>query len=67
MYRAIEDQLQEQDCPLTVAALRSQAADYMQSHVEDFLPFLTNPNTGEPYTPGNLFVFTTSCCCGCYC
>ncbi|KAM9626282.1 deubiquitinase OTUD6B isoform 2-T2 [Trichechus inunguis] len=50
MYRAIEDQLKEQDCPLTVAALRSQTAEYMQSHVEDFLPFLTNPNTGDIYT-----------------
>ncbi|XP_037360175.1 deubiquitinase OTUD6B [Talpa occidentalis] len=51
MYRAIEDQLQGQESPLTVAALRSQAAEYMQSHVEDFLPFLTNPNTGDMYTP----------------
>ncbi|KAF5915140.1 deubiquitinase OTUD6B [Diceros bicornis minor] len=51
MYRAIEDQLKEQECPLTVAALRSQTAEYMQSHVEDFLPFLTNPNTGDMYTP----------------
>uniref|UniRef100_A0A8C3WA54 ubiquitinyl hydrolase 1 n=1 Tax=Catagonus wagneri TaxID=51154 RepID=A0A8C3WA54_9CETA len=51
MYRAIEDQLKEQDCSLTVAVLRSQTADYMQSHVEDFLPFLTNPNSGEMYTP----------------
>ncbi|XP_073924917.1 deubiquitinase OTUD6B isoform X2 [Castor canadensis] len=51
MYRAIEDQLKEQDSALTVAALRSQTAEYMQSHVEDFLPFLTNPNTGDMYTP----------------
>ncbi|KAM9050988.1 deubiquitinase OTUD6B isoform 3-T3 [Megaptera novaeangliae] len=50
MYRAIEDQLKEQDCSLTVAALRCQTADYMQSHVEDFLPFLTNANTGDMYT-----------------
>nr|XP_012803907.2 deubiquitinase OTUD6B isoform X1 [Jaculus jaculus] len=51
MYRAIEDQLKEQDCALTVVALRRQTAEYMQSHAEDFLPFLTNPNTGEMYTP----------------
>ncbi|XP_072459702.1 deubiquitinase OTUD6B isoform X2 [Notamacropus eugenii] len=51
MYRAIEDQLKEQECPLTVAILRSQTAEYMQNHVEDFLPFLTNPNTGDIYTP----------------
>jgi OTU domain-containing protein 6 len=58
MYRAIEDQLKEQDSALTVAALRSQTAEYMQSHVEDFLPFLTNPNTGDMYTPGDLLLFT---------
>uniref|UniRef100_A0A2K5QS30 ubiquitinyl hydrolase 1 n=1 Tax=Cebus imitator TaxID=2715852 RepID=A0A2K5QS30_CEBIM len=51
MYRAIEDQLKEKDCALTVIALRSQTAEYMQSHVDDFLPFLTNPNTGDMYTP----------------
>ncbi|XP_077023293.1 deubiquitinase OTUD6B isoform X2 [Tamandua tetradactyla] len=51
MYRAIEDQLKEQECTLTVAALRSQTSKYMQNHVEDFLPFLTNPNTGDIYTP----------------
>uniref|UniRef100_A0A667IH12 ubiquitinyl hydrolase 1 n=2 Tax=Felinae TaxID=338152 RepID=A0A667IH12_LYNCA len=50
MYRAIEDQLKEQKCPLTVAALRSQTAEYIKGHVEDFLPFLTNPNTGDMYT-----------------
>uniref|UniRef100_A0A2K6EMA4 ubiquitinyl hydrolase 1 n=1 Tax=Propithecus coquereli TaxID=379532 RepID=A0A2K6EMA4_PROCO len=63
MYRAIEDQLKEQDETLTVVALRCQTAGYMQSHVEDFLPFLTNPNTGDMYTPGNLFFFTMFCCC----
>ncbi|XP_074056105.1 deubiquitinase OTUD6B [Macrotis lagotis] len=51
MYGAIEDQLKEQECPLTVATLRSQTAEYMQNHVEDFLPFLTNPNSGDIYTP----------------
>ncbi|XP_036914604.1 deubiquitinase OTUD6B isoform X2 [Sturnira hondurensis] len=51
MYRAIEDQLQGQGSPLTVAALRSQTAEYLQSHMDDFLPFLTNPNTGDMYTP----------------
>ncbi|KAM6214936.1 deubiquitinase OTUD6B [Rhynchocyon petersi] len=50
MYRAIEDQLKDQNCPLTVTALRSRTAEYMQSHVDDFLPFLTNPNTGDMYT-----------------
>ncbi|XP_075855635.1 deubiquitinase OTUD6B-like [Microcebus murinus] len=51
MYRAIENQLKEQDDTLTVVALKCQTAGYMQSHVEDFLPFLTNPNTEDMYTP----------------
>ena len=45
MYGALEDQLREQDCALTVASLRRQTAEYMQSHSDDFLPFLTNPST----------------------
>ncbi|XP_007517423.2 deubiquitinase OTUD6B isoform X1 [Erinaceus europaeus] len=51
MYRAIEDQLKEHECPLSVAALRNQTAEYMQSHMDDFLPFLTNSSTGDVYTP----------------
>ncbi|XP_033011436.1 deubiquitinase OTUD6B [Lacerta agilis] len=50
MYRAIEDQLKEQQNSWTVATLRSQTAEYMKSHVDDFLPFLTNPNTGDLYS-----------------
>uniref|UniRef100_A0A8C6GR28 ubiquitinyl hydrolase 1 n=1 Tax=Mus spicilegus TaxID=10103 RepID=A0A8C6GR28_MUSSI len=41
----------EQDSALTVATLRRQAAEYMQSHSDDFLPFLTNLSTGDMYTP----------------
>lgn len=52
MYRAIEDQLKEQHNPWTVAVLRNQTADYIRSHVGDFLPFLTNPNTDDPYSQG---------------
>lgn len=50
MYRAIEHQLRERGNDLTVANLRSQTADYMQNHAEDFLPFLTNSSTGDMYT-----------------
>lgn len=32
--------------------LRSHTADHMRSHTDDFLPFLTNPNTGDMYTTG---------------
>uniref|UniRef100_A0A8D0GBT8 ubiquitinyl hydrolase 1 n=1 Tax=Sphenodon punctatus TaxID=8508 RepID=A0A8D0GBT8_SPHPU len=50
MYRAIEDQLKDQQNSWAVANLRSQTAQYMQSHVDDFLPFLINPNTGDMYS-----------------
>lgn len=59
MYGALEDQLRGQDCALTVAALRKRTAEYMQSHSEDFLPFLTNPSTGNVYTPGSLVCYPT--------
>ncbi|XP_075069874.1 deubiquitinase OTUD6B [Mixophyes fleayi] len=51
MYRAIEHQLKEREHSLTLASLRLQTADYMQSHADDFIPFLTNSTTGEIYTP----------------
>ncbi|XP_053323253.1 deubiquitinase OTUD6B [Spea bombifrons] len=50
MYRAIEHQLKEQDNVLTLSNLRSQTADYMRNHADEFLPFLTNSATGEMYT-----------------
>ncbi|KAL7984185.1 hypothetical protein Chor_002755 [Crotalus horridus] len=50
LYRAIEDQLKELQNLWTVSTLRSQTADYMRSHMDDFLPFLTNPNTGDLYS-----------------
>ncbi|XP_029447513.1 deubiquitinase OTUD6B isoform X2 [Rhinatrema bivittatum] len=51
MYRAVEDQLKKRGSILTLAQLRSQTAQYMRGHAEDFLPFLINPNTGNMYTP----------------
>ncbi|KAL8181934.1 UNVERIFIED_CONTAM: OTU domain-containing protein 6B [Gekko kuhli] len=59
MYRAIEDQLKEQQNSWTVATLRAQTAEYMRSHVDDFLPFLTNPSTGDLY---NHDEFEKYCC-----
>ncbi|NXX88699.1 OTU6B Deubiquitinase, partial [Centropus bengalensis] len=49
-YRAIEDQLKDCQNSWTVTTLRTQTAKYMQSHSDDFLPFLTNPNTGDMYS-----------------
>ncbi|XP_071356695.1 deubiquitinase OTUD6B [Trachinotus anak] len=53
MYRAIEDQLAQRSKPgstMSVKELRSRTADHMRSHADDFLPFLTNPNTGDMYS-----------------
>ncbi|XP_068189639.1 deubiquitinase OTUD6B isoform X2 [Antennarius striatus] len=53
MYRAIEDQLAQRSKPgltMSVKELRSHTAEHMRSHADDFLPFLTNSNTGDMYT-----------------
>ncbi|KAF5909123.1 otu domain-containing protein 6b, partial [Clarias magur] len=50
MYRALEDQLTGRGCSLGIQELRVQTAQYMRSHEGDFLPFLTNPNSGDMYT-----------------
>ncbi|XP_068093696.1 deubiquitinase OTUD6B [Hyperolius riggenbachi] len=50
MYRAIEHQMKERDINQSLSTLRHQTADYMRSHADDFLPFLTNPATGDMYT-----------------
>lgn len=50
MYRAVEHQLTERGLALGLKELRDQTAQYMRSHADDFMPFLTNPNTGDMYT-----------------
>ncbi|XP_037330892.2 deubiquitinase OTUD6B isoform X2 [Pungitius pungitius] len=53
MYRAIEDQLAKRSEPgsiTSVKELRSSTAQRMRGYADDFLPFLTNPNTGDMYT-----------------
>ncbi|TSK28204.1 OTU domain-containing protein 6B [Bagarius yarrelli] len=50
MYRAVEDQLTWRGCSFGIQELRVQTAQHMKSHEDDFLPFLTNPNTGDMYT-----------------
>ncbi|XP_052325067.1 deubiquitinase OTUD6B [Oncorhynchus keta] len=51
MYRAVEDQLGQHGLGLTLKDLRARTAQHMRSHTDDFLPFLTNTNTGDMYTP----------------
>lgn len=53
MYRAVKDQLTQQSKPesaLTVKELRARTAEHMRGHADDFLPFLTNADTGDMYT-----------------
>lgn len=40
---------------MSVKELRSRTAEHMRNHADDFLPFLTNPDTGDMYTTGNMF------------
>ncbi|XP_006735258.1 OTU domain-containing protein 6A [Leptonychotes weddellii] len=47
MYRAIQDQLV---FSVTVESLRSRTADYMRKHVDDFLPFFTDPDSSDAYS-----------------
>ena len=39
-------------CQASVSKLRTQCADYVRSHSTDFLPFTTDPKTGELFTEG---------------
>ncbi|CAH6779981.1 Otud6a [Phodopus roborovskii] len=47
MYRAIQDQLL---FSVTVESLRYRTAYYMRKHIDDFLPFFTEPEAGNFYT-----------------
>lgn len=37
---------------MSVKELRTCTAEHMRNHPDDFLPFLTNPTTGDMYTTG---------------
>ncbi|XP_050997557.1 OTU domain-containing protein 6A [Acomys russatus] len=47
MYRAIQDQL---EFSMSVESLRYRTAYYMRKHIDDFLPFFTEPEAGNFYT-----------------
>ncbi|KAI0221134.1 Deubiquitinase OTUD6B [Lamellibrachia satsuma] len=51
LYSAIMHQLHRQNIETSVSRLRKQVADHMRSHSEDFLPFITQPDSDDPYTP----------------
>jgi len=50
LYNAIADQLSRKNQQTEMETLRRLAADYMLSHRDDFMPFLTDTKTGEAYT-----------------
>nr|XP_057903092.1 deubiquitinase OTUD6B [Doryrhamphus excisus] len=51
MYRAVQDQLATRcESEVSVKDLRCRTAAHMRSHADDFLPFLSNADTGDVYT-----------------
>lgn len=51
LYNAIADQLSRRNQQTGMQTLRKLAADYMLSHRDEFLPFITDAKTGQLYTP----------------
>ncbi|KAK7114801.1 deubiquitinase OTUD6B-like [Littorina saxatilis] len=51
MYNAVKHQVNQRGHRETNESLRQKTADLMRSKQDDFLPFLTHPETGDPYTP----------------
>lgn len=51
LYNAIADQLSRRNQQTGMQTVRKLAADYMLSHQDEFLPFLTDAKTGQLYTP----------------
>ncbi|KAK2083345.1 OTU domain-containing protein 6A [Saguinus oedipus] len=54
MYRAIQDQLAFY---MSVETLRLRAANYMQKHVDEFLPFLGNAETGDSFDYDDFLIY----------
>lgn len=50
MYKAMEHQLGLLGVTKTMSELRQETADYMLSHAEEFLPFLTSKQSGDMMT-----------------
>ncbi|CAH1269736.1 OTUD6B [Branchiostoma lanceolatum] len=51
LYNAVAEQLKQVGDEKSMLGLRQLTADYMKSHTDDFLPFLSKHDTGDPYTP----------------
>ncbi|KAH9515524.1 OTU domain-containing protein 6B [Bulinus truncatus] len=50
LYNAISHQLSSSNVQSTNEELRHKTSEYMRSHRDDFLPYLTNPDTGDMLT-----------------
>lgn len=50
LYNAICHQLSQRNIKATNESLRSEAANYMLAHPDDFMPFLTKPDGDSLYT-----------------
>ncbi|XP_072013330.1 deubiquitinase OTUD6B-like [Amphiura filiformis] len=50
LYNAVLHQLSRRGIKTGIEDLRRQVAEYMRSHVDDFLCFLSKPDTGDPYS-----------------
>lgn len=52
LYNAVAHQLKiNGDTPLSLHDLRTKTAEYLRENMNDFLPFLSNPDTDELLTP----------------
>ncbi|XP_038070453.1 deubiquitinase OTUD6B-like [Patiria miniata] len=50
LYNAVQYQLGLRGTKVSMQQLREQVSDYMQSHADDFMCFLSKPDSGDPYT-----------------
>ncbi|KAL8621592.1 hypothetical protein ACOMHN_026263 [Nucella lapillus] len=51
MYNAVKHQLSQRNIQESNESLREKTAAVMRCKPDDFLPFVTHPETGDPYTP----------------
>ncbi|XP_013402008.1 OTU domain-containing protein 6B-like [Lingula anatina] len=50
LYCAVEDQLKRKGIESSMQQLRQKASNHMREHRDDFMPFLTKPESGDPFT-----------------
>ncbi|KAK3739770.1 hypothetical protein RRG08_028209 [Elysia crispata] len=50
LYSALSHQLSTRSLDQSTEKLRQQTSEYMRSHRDDFLPFLTHPDSGDALT-----------------